>query len=94
MNVTVSISDFRQNISDYLERARRGDIITIHDNKKKTDVAELAGKKTFDKKAYIAALRRAAGTFTAERHPEWATKAKVIKWLRESRLKDERKFDF
>ncbi len=38
-------------------------------------------------------IRRKGPVFTAKNHPEWATRAKVEKWLRESRMADERNFD-
>ena len=93
MIITVSISDFRNNISDYLAQAKAGYKIVLHDEKKDEDVAEVTGKKKFDPKAFQAMLDRVAGTFTAKRHPEWATRKKVEKWLRQTRMNAERKFD-
>jgi len=93
MTITVSISDFRDNISDYLEKISRGDIVIIRDEKKNKEIAEVIGRKNFDPVAYRAMLKRVAGTFTAKSHPEWATRAKVEKWLRKTRMRDERKFN-
>lgn len=93
MTITVSISEFRNNISDYLAYVRAGDKIVLRDKKKNEDVAELVGKKKFDYKEYKAMLKRVAGTFTAKKHPEWRTRKDVEKWLRETRMNAERHFD-
>jgi len=96
MTWTVSISDFRNNLSDYLEKVRLGDDLVIKDEKKNEEIVEVKSKK-FDQKKYAKdyakMLQRVAGTFSAKNHPEWATIEKTEKWLRESRLADERKFD-
>jgi len=93
MTITVSISEFRNNISDYIARAQAGHTIILKDEKKDEEVAQIVGKKRFDPIAYEKALRRVAGTFTAKNHPEWATRAKVEKWLRKTRMNAERRFD-
>ncbi len=93
MIITVSIGEFRQNISDYLARAQAGHRIILKDEKKGEEVAEIVGKKKFDPVAFRAMLDRVAGVFTVKNHPQWATKAKIEKWLRESRKRDERNFD-
>ena len=93
MTITVSISEFRNNISDYIARAQAGHIIVLKDEKKNVEVAQVFGKKKFDPIAYEKALRQIAGTFSAKRHPEWATRAKVEKWLRKTRMNAERRFD-
>lgn len=49
--------------------------------------------KKFDIEDYLKTLRQSAGTFSAKNHPEWATKAKVIKWVNESRKQSERNFN-
>lgn len=46
----------------------------IKDNKKKKTVAQITKVHSFDPVAYEQALRKAAGVFTAENHPEWRTK--------------------
>ena len=91
--MTVSISDFRDDISGYLERVKRGDLIVIKDEKKGVPLAEVTAIKKFDANSYLRAMKKAAGTFTAKNHPEWATRSKVEKWLRSSRMNDERNFD-
>ena len=92
MTITVSISQFRQNISDYLAKAQSGIRIVVRDEKENEDVVEIVGKNKWDPVAYIAMLDRVAGTFTVKNHPEWGTKKNVERWLRKSRLADERKF--
>ncbi|OGG02294.1 hypothetical protein A2W14_01020 [Candidatus Gottesmanbacteria bacterium RBG_16_37_8] len=92
MNITVSISEFRQNISEYLAKARAGDTIILKDNKKNEEVAEIVGSKKWDPIAFRKALHEAAGVFTAKNHPEWRTKRDVIRWVEKSRKDAERKF--
>jgi len=92
MTLTVSISEFRNNLSDYLNKVSTGTRLLIKDEKKNKLLAEVVGKKEFDPEAYERAMRKAAGVFTAEKHPEWRTKKDVINWLRQSRLADERHF--
>ena len=92
MTITVSISEFRQNISQYLAKARAGDTIILKDNKKNEEVAEIVGSKKWDPIAFRKALHEAAGVFTAKNHPEWRTKRDVIRWVEKSRKDAERKF--
>lgn len=93
MMTTVSISQFRQDLSKYLAYVQGGATVVVKDEKTNQEMAEVIGKKTWDSQAYIAMLDRVAGTFTVKNHPEWATKKKVEQWLRKSRLADERTFD-
>lgn len=93
MTLTVSVGEFRRRLSDYLEKAARGDTIIIKDEKKDDELAQLTGRRQFDPVAYGEALRRVAGTFTAKNHPEWATPRKVENWLRKTRLQGERRFE-
>lgn len=97
MTWTVSISDFRNNLSGYLEKVKLGDSLIIKDEKKGEEIVEVTPKKKFDQKKYhddyVKMLKIVGGTFTAKKHPEWATIEKTEKWLRKSRLADERKFD-
>lgn len=92
MTITVSISQFRQNISDYLSRVKAGNTIILKDEKKDEVVAEIVGKKKFDLESFKRTLRKTAGTFTAENHPEWKTKKDVIRWVEESRKAADRTF--
>ena len=92
MTITVSISQFRQNISKYIEQAQAGHIIVLRDKKKDETVAELTGKKKFDPIAFGKALKAAAGTFTAKNHPEWRTKKDVIRWVAKERKAADRTF--
>ncbi len=92
MTLIVSISEFRNNMSDYLDKVNEGNRLFIKDDKKKITLAQVSKVHSFDKDAYQKALTRAAGVFTAENHPEWATKKKIITWLRKTRLANERSF--
>lgn len=85
MNITVSISEFRQNISEYLAKAQAGDTIILKNEKKDEEIAEVIGTRKWDPVAFGKALRAAAGVFTAKNHPEWRTKRDVIRWVENSR---------
>ena len=94
MTITVSISDFRQNISEYLSQIQNGDRIILIDKKKKKEVAQLVTQKKFNPETFGRALREAAGVFTAKRHPEWRTKRQVIAWVEKGRREADRNFDY
>lgn len=93
MTMTVSISDFRDDISGYLDRVKRGDTVVIKDEKKDEEIAEIKAKKKFDPIAYRRMLKRVSGTFTARDHPEWASLPKIVSWVNTSRKQAERSFD-
>ena len=93
MTWTVSISDFRNNLSDYLEKVKLGDSLIIKDEKKGEEIVEVVPKKKFDVDKYLKTLWEVAGSISAKDHPEWATKAKVIKWVNDSRKRSERNFN-
>lgn len=92
MTITVSISDFRQHISNYLAQVQAGDKIVLRDEKKDEDVAELIGKKKFDSKRFWKVLKKNSGIFSAKNHPEWRTKRQVIAWVEKGRRDAERTF--
>lgn len=92
MTLTVSISQLRNNMAEYLDKVTKGNQVLIRDEKKDIVVAELTQTKSFDKEAFGKALKQAAGVFTAKNHPEWRTKKDVSKWLRETRKNAERNF--
>ena len=92
MTLTVSVSEFRNNISEYLDMAASGTRVLIRDGKKDKTIAEVASSKSFDPVAFEKALDKTAGVFTAENHPEWQTKKDINKWLRETRKNFDRKF--
>lgn len=92
MTITVSISQFRQNISDYLLLARAGNTVVLKDEKKGEEIAQLVGKKKFDPDAFGRSLKSASGVFTSEVHPEWRTKKNVIRWVEKGRKAADRIF--
>jgi len=92
MTLTVSVSQFRQHLSDYIAKAKDGYTVILKDEKKNEEIVQLLAKKKFDPEAFGKALDRAAGVFTAENHPEWATKKDVVNWLRKTRKNFDRKF--
>lgn len=92
MTLTVSISELRNNLAQYLERVTNGANLLVRDEKKDQLVAELVGKKEFDPDRFEKALQVATGVFTAKNHPEWATKKDVINWLENTRKASDRNF--
>lgn len=92
MTFTVSVSELRSNISLYLERVMQGSSVIIRDEKRNVSIAQITRTSIFDKDLYTKTLKKAAGIMTANDHPEWKTKANVVKWLTKSRLSDERVF--
>lgn len=92
MTMTISISQFRRNMADYIIKAQEGHTVILKDGKKDQQVVQLVGKKNFDPNSFGKALSEAAGVFTAENHPEWRTKQDVIKWVRKQRLAFDRHF--
>lgn len=92
MTLTVSISQLRSNLAQYLEKVDDGTNILVRDEKKDRLIAEIVGKKQFDPESFERALRKAAGVFTAKNHPEWRTKKDVIRWLEKTRKESERNF--
>ena len=92
MPITISVSDFRTGIADYLRLAAAGRTVVISDERRGVRIAKLVADKQFDSSAYRAMLNRVAGAFAAARHPEWSTPAKLESWLRAGRLADERNF--
>jgi len=92
MPITISVSDFRTGIADYLRLAAAGRTVVISDERRGVRIAKLVADKQFDSSAYRAMLNRVAGAFAAARHPEWSTPAKLESWLRAARLADERNF--
>lgn len=92
MTITVSVSQFRQHISEYISKAQEGHAIILKDEKKDQQLVQLVSKKAFNPVTFERVLKEAAGIFTAENHPEWRTKNDVIKWVRQERLASDRHF--
>lgn len=92
MIINASISQFRQQIADYITKAKNGHTIILRDEKKDEQIAQLVGKKKFNPETFEKALKAASGIFTTENHPEWQTKKEVIKWVEKERKTSDRKF--
>jgi len=93
MTLTVSVSELRSNISSYLDRVTKGARVLIRDEKKDLTIAQITPQTSnFDKEAFEKSLRKAAGIFSLENHPEWSTKKRINSWLRKQRLADQRSF--
>lgn len=92
MTLTVSVSQFRQHIADYIAKAKDGYTVILKDAKKNEEIVQIRAKKKFNPETFGKSLKLASGVFTAEKHPEWKTKKDVIKWLQKSRKAADRKF--
>ena len=92
MTLTVSVSDLRSNFSNYLEKVIKGAKVLIRDEKRGITIAEIIHTSTFDKNTYEKALRKAAGIFSLDNHPDWNTQKDVVNWVSKSRLSDDRSF--
>lgn len=92
MSVTVSISDLRNNIAQYLEQVTKGTRVLIRDKKRDKVIAQISQNSSFDPVAYEKAFKKAAGIFTPNNHPEWKSKEDVVNWLTKTRLASDRKF--
>ena len=79
MTLTVSVSELRNNISDYLERVAKGAKVLIRDEKKNVAIAQISQTHVFNKELFEKTLRKAAGVFSVKNHPEWSTKKQVTK---------------
>lgn len=96
MTHVVSISDFRQDMSYYIGLVSRGDTVILKDSKKNEEILQMTKTHKWDPVAYRKMLQTLLiqPVFTAENHPEWATRAKVDKWLRETRKNADRDFSY
>jgi antitoxin (DNA-binding transcriptional repressor) of toxin-antitoxin stability system len=92
MTLTVSVSELRNNISNYLEKVMKGTRVLVRDEKRDITIAEIIHTATFDKETYEKALRKAAGTFSSDNHPEWTGQEDIVDWITKSRLSDQRSF--
>lgn len=90
MDVTVSVSQFRSNVSSYLGKVSQGVRIAIRDDKRKVILAHVTGGSSFDAQAYGVALLRAGGILTGEQHPEWKSLPALRRWIENTRHTDER----
>lgn len=92
MTIIVPISQFRQHIATYIEKAKSGHIVILKDGKKDQQLVQLVGKKKFNPDAFGKALKAAIGVFSVKNHPEWRTKSDVIKWVEQGREAADRSF--
>ncbi|KKS45190.1 hypothetical protein A3J20_03845 [Candidatus Gottesmanbacteria bacterium RIFCSPLOWO2_02_FULL_42_29] len=92
MTINVSISQFRQNIADYIAKAKDGYTVILRDEKKDEQIAMLTGKKKFNPGTFEKALMAASGIFSDKNHPEWRTKKDVVKWVEQERKAANRTF--
>ncbi|TSC89000.1 MAG: hypothetical protein G01um10145_709 [Microgenomates group bacterium Gr01-1014_5] len=92
MTFTVSISQFREQIADYIAKAKEGHTVILKDEKKDQEIVQLVRTKEFNPETFGKALEDASGVFMREDHPEWRTKNDVIRWLKQSRKASDRNF--
>lgn len=92
MTLTVSVSQFRQHIADYIAKAKDGYTVILKDERKNEEIVQLLARKQFNPEIFGKSLKLASGVFTSEKHPEWKTKRDIIKWLTKSRKAADRKF--
>lgn len=64
MNLTVSVSDFRDHLSDYLELLQAGEKVVIKDARKDKPIVELTSSKPkeFDWDLYMKQVKKLAGS--------------------------------
>lgn len=93
MTITVSISQFRRRLSDYIDKARNGSTVVVRDEKTDQDLVQVTGRKQWDPEAFRRTLYRVAGSISVKDHPEWATPSKISRWLRKERKAAEGHFD-
>ena len=94
MTITVSISDFRQNLSDYITKVKEGDTIVLKDEKKGEELAHVNPVKKSTIGDLLAYVKKNGPIFTTKNHPEWRTKKDVAAWVRKSRKEAERDFSY
>lgn len=92
MIITVSISQFRQNLADYIAKVTAGHTVILENGKKDQQIIQLIGKKKFNPDTFGKALKDASGIFRAENHPEWKTQEDVITWVKKGRISSDRNF--
>ena len=90
MEIKVSVSQFRNNISDYLLDVSKGVSIIIVDMKKNDLIAKVTAYKKFDVKAFQKALNQFDSESFKKCHPEWSTDKATEKWLKKSRSSSDR----
>lgn len=78
MATTVSVSEFRRNLSDWLERAREGEKVIVRDEREREDVAEVrpAEKKNWDE--IMKAVEETRGMWADIPEREWRASRRRI----------------
>lgn len=74
MNLTVSVSDFRDHLTDYLELLQAGEKVVIKDARKDKPIVELTPSKPkeFDWDLYLKQVKKLAGSnFLAGDEKDW-----------------------
>ncbi|PIS22021.1 hypothetical protein COT50_04165 [candidate division WWE3 bacterium CG08_land_8_20_14_0_20_41_10] len=92
MTVTASVTQLRDNMSWYMDSVSKGTSVLVRDKRKNIEIAKIVSSQGYDKDAYQRTLKKVAGVFTAEKHPQWETKKAIGEWLENSRQQSERSF--
>jgi antitoxin (DNA-binding transcriptional repressor) of toxin-antitoxin stability system len=91
MNLTVSVSDFRDNLTDYLSLLQQGKKVIVKDARKDKPLVELTSVKPeqFDWDNYIKEVKKLAGSnFLAGDESDW----KRVRRSFDTRLAKARKY--
>ncbi|OGD85122.1 hypothetical protein A3B51_03340 [Candidatus Curtissbacteria bacterium RIFCSPLOWO2_01_FULL_41_18] len=92
MTLTVSVSQFRRHIADYIAKAKEGHTVVLVDEKKDQQLVQLVGRKKFNPDTFGKALKASFGVFSMQNHPEWRTKSDVVRWVEKGRIAADRSF--
>ena len=77
MPLTVSVSQLRNNLSEYLEKSMKGTRVLLRDEKRDITIAEINQTSSFNKDTYEQVLKKSHGILSEKEHPEWKTQQKV-----------------
>lgn len=61
--------------------------------RKRSRFVEEAVREKVRRDALVAALQATTGVLSSDEHREWSTSKKAAAWVRESRLRDDRRFE-
>lgn len=69
--MTVSVSEFRKNLSDYLEKVKEGEEIVVRDEREREDLAELRPPEEKNWDEIMKAVEKAYGMWADIPEDEW-----------------------
>jgi antitoxin (DNA-binding transcriptional repressor) of toxin-antitoxin stability system len=87
----VNVTDLRDNLADWIDLVRyKGESLNIM---RRGKVVALMLPKQRDEDNYAKVVKKAAGVFSAEKHPEWSGLDDIVKWVNKGRKLSERYSD-